>query len=244
MIYVIGLGPGRKEEMTGRALDALERCDVILGYQTYIDIIAPFFPGKEMIDSPMKEEVDRCHQALELSKSGKTVGLVSSGDAGVYGMAGLMYEIAQGEAEVEVVPGVTAACAAAAVLGAPLMHDFAVISLSDLLTPWNLIERRLNAAASADFVICLYNPSSRGRPKHFQWACDIMMKYKSPDTVAGWVSNVARENQERHITTLGKIRDETLDMFCIALVGNIATKHQGDFMVTPRGYKFGTREEL
>ena len=244
MIYVIGLGPGRKEEMTGRALAALERSDVILGYKTYIDMIRPIFPGKDLRTSSMKAEVARCREALELSLSGRTVGLVSSGDPGVYGMAGLMLEIAEGRTEVEIVPGVTAASSAAALLGAPLMHDFSVISLSDLLTPWNLIERRLGAVAAADFVVCLYNPASRGRPTHFQWACDILLRHKSPETVAGWVCGAGREGGSQCITTLGKIRDAELDMFCTAVVGNIATRVLNGRMVTPRGYRFGIREEL
>ena len=243
MIYVVGLGPGRKEEMTGRALAALERCDTILGYRAYIDLVRRIFPDKDLRASPMKAEVERCREALELALSGRTVGLVSSGDPGVYGMAGLMLEVAGGRTDVEVVPGVTAANSAAALLGAPLMHDFAVISLSDLLTPWNLIERRLDAVAAADFVVCLYNPVSRGRPTHLQWACDILLRYKAPDTVAGWARSVGREEEKRCVTTLGKLRDAELDMFCTAIVGNIGTTVMEGRMVTPRGYRFGVREE-
>ncbi|WP_299078502.1 precorrin-3B C(17)-methyltransferase [uncultured Fretibacterium sp.] len=243
MIYVVGLGPGRKEEMTGRALAALERCDTILGYRAYIDLVRRIFPDKDLRASPMKAEVERCREALELALSGRTVGLVSSGDPGVYGMAGLMLEVAGGRTDVEVVPGVTAANSAAALLGAPLMHDFAVISLSDLLTPWNLIERRLDAVAAADFVVCLYNPVSRGRPTHLQWACDILLRYKAPETVAGWARSVGREEEKRCVTTLGKLRDAELDMFCTAIVGNIGTTVMEGRMVTPRGYRFGVREE-
>ena len=235
MIYVVGLGPGRKEEMTGRALAALERCDTILGYRAYIDLVRRIFPDKDLRASPMKAEVERCREALELALSGRTVGLVSSGDPGVYGMAGLMLEVAGGRTDVEVVPGVTAANSAAALLGAPLMHDFAVISLSDLLTPWNLIERRLDAVAAADFVVCLYNPVSRGRPTHLQWACDILLRYKAPETVAGWARSVGREEEKRCVTTLGKLRDAELDMFCTAIVGNIGTTVMEGRMVTPRG---------
>ena len=243
MIYVVGLGPGRKEEMTGRALAALERCDTILGYRAYIDLVRQIFPEKDLRASPMKAEVERCREALELALSGRTVGLVSSGDPGVYGMAGLMLEVAGGRTNVEVVPGVTAANSAAALLGAPLMHDFAVISLSDLLTPWNSIERRLDAVAAADFVVCLYNPVSRGRPTHLQWACDILLRYKAPETVAGWARSVGREEEKRCVTTLGKLRDAELDMFCTAIVGNIGTTVMEGRMVTPRGYRFGVREE-
>ena len=243
MIYVVGLGPGRKEEMTGRALAALERCDTILGYRAYIDLVRRIFPDKDLRASPMKAEVERCREALELALSGRTVGLVSSGDPGVYGMAGLMLEVAGGRTDVEVVPGVTAANSAAALLGAPLMHDFAVISLSDLLTPWNLIERRLDAVAAADFVVCLYNPVSRGRPTHLQWACDILLRYKAPETVAGWARSVGREEERYCVTTLGQLRDAELDMFCTAVVGNIGTTVMEGRMVTPRGYRFGVREE-
>ena len=243
MIYVVGLGPGRKEEMTGRALAALERCDTILGYRAYIELVRQIFPEKDLRASPMKAEVERCREALELALSGRTVGLVSSGDPGVYGMAGLMLEVAAGRTDVEIVPGVTAANSAAALLGAPLMHDFAVISLSDLLTPWNSIERRLDAVAAADFVVCLYNPVSRGRPTHLQWACDILLRYKAPETVAGWARSVGREGERRCVTTLGKLRDAELDMFCTAVVGNIGTTVMEGRMVTPRGYRFGVREE-
>ena len=176
MIYVVGLGPGNEDQMTPRALAALEKCDIIIGYKAYIELVRHLFEGrKELVASPMKGETERCRKVLELSKQGRTVGLISSGDPGVYGMAGIMLEIANGEADVEIVPGMTAASTAAAVLGAPLMHDFAVISLSDLLTPWELIEKRLRAAAAADFVICLYNPASRGRPEHLARACAILM---------------------------------------------------------------------
>ncbi len=243
MITVVGLGPGGKDEMTPRAFAALERCDVILGYKTYIELIAPLFPHKNLIPSAMRQEEDRCREALRLALSGRTVGLVSSGDPGVYGMAGLMLEIAcahqggGGQVEVEIVPGITAATSAAAALGAPLTHDFAVVSLSDLLTPRELIERRLDAAGQADFVVCLYNPSSHGRPHHFQWACDILLRHKSPDTPAGWVRNVGRPEQQCRVMTLGTIRDEALDMFCTAIIGNSQTAILGGRMVTPRGYR-------
>ena len=236
LIYVVGLGPGSKGEMTGRAIEALERCDVILGYKAYISLIEGDFSHKELRPSPMKGEVARCREALELSMSGSTVGLVSSGDPGIYGMAGIMMEVAQGKTDVEVIPGITAASSAAVMLGAPLMHDFAVISLSDLLTPWELIERRLAAAAEADFVICLYNPSSRGRPEHFKNACDILLRSKAPDTPAGWVRNAGRTGASKCITTLELIRDEELDMFCTVIIGNSGTSLIDGLMVTPRGY--------
>ena len=236
MIYVIGLGPGGKEEMTPRALSAMERCDTILGYRTYIELIAPLFPNKDLRPSAMRQEGERCRMALTLAQEGRTVGLVSSGDPGVYGMAGLMLEIARDQVEVEIVPGITAASSAAAVLGAPLMQDFAVISLSDLLTPRALIERRLCAAAQGDFAVCLYNPSSRGRPRHFQWACDLLLRYRPPETPAGWVRDAGRQGQSHGITTLGEIRNAQLDMFCTAIIGNSRTLITAGRMVTRRGY--------
>jgi len=238
MIYVVGLGPGGEDQLTPRALAALERCDVIFGYKTYIDLIAPRFEGrKELVVSPMKGEVQRCEDALRRSLEGRTVGVVSSGDPGVYGMAGIMLEVAAGREEVIIVPGITAACAVAAVLGAPLTHDFAVVSLSDLLTPWEQIVRRLEAAAAGDFVICLYNPMSHGRPDNLRLACETLLKTKSPDTAAGWVRNAGRDGEEAHLTTLGELGREKLDMFCTVIVGSSATKVLDGCLVTPRGYQ-------
>lgn len=239
MIYVVGLGPGNRDQMTQRAIDALDKCDVIIGYKAYIELIKEDYTGKaELIASPMKGEAARCQDALERALAGQTVGVISSGDPGVYGMAGIMLEIAQGKTKVEVIPGMTAANSAAAVLGAPLMHDFAVISLSDLLTPWELIEKRLNAAGEADFCICLYNPVSHGRPHHLKRAIEILLRSKSPDTPAGWVRNIGRDGEEYKITTLKEMADEKLDMFCTVVIGNSATKNEYDRMVTPRGYKY------
>lgn len=237
MICVVGLGPGSEDQMTPLALRSLEKCDVIIGYKTYIDLIASRFQGrKELIASPMKGEVERCREALRLSRSGKTVGLISSGDPGVYGMAGIMLETASEQDCVEVIPGVTAACAAAAVLGAPLTHDFAVISLSDLLTPREVINHRLEAAATADFVICLYNPMSRGRPDTLRRACEILLQHKEGSTPCGWVRSVGRDGQERRLCTLEKLRDEKLDMFCTVIIGSSATMRRGETLITPRGY--------
>lgn len=243
MIYVIGLGPGGRDEMTPRAVAALDRCDIILGYKIYIDLIAPLYNkneknNKDLHPSSMRQESERCKEALKLALENpdKNIGVISSGDPGVYGMAGLMLETANGQVEVEIVPGITAANSAAAVLGAPLMHDFAIISLSDLLTPQDLIEKRLNAAAEADFVICIYNPASHGRPQHFERACDILLRHKSPDTPAGWVSNISRSGETHKIMTLGEIRNEKLDMFCTAIIGNSETKIKNNLMITPRGY--------
>lgn len=238
-IYVVGIGPGEYEQMTIRAVKALESCDVIIGYTVYVDLVREHFAGKEFLTTPMKQEVERCRMAFEKAEEGKTTAMICSGDAGVYGMSGLMLEIGQEypDVEVECIPGVTAAIGGAAVLGAPLIHDFALISLSDLLTPWEKIEKRLLAAAAADFVICLYNPSSKKRHDYLQKACDLMMKYKSPDTICGTVSNIAREGQEAHVMTLKELRDTQVDMFTTVFIGNSQTKEINNKMVTPRGYR-------
>ena len=237
-VTVIGLGPGGGADLTGRARAALEGCDLIVGYTAYIELVKPDFPDKEVLSTGMRREVDRCRAAVEAALTGKDVAVVCSGDSGVYGMAGLIYEVAQeyDPIEIEVVPGITAACGGAAVLGAPLTHDFAVISLSDLLTPWEKIEKRLTAAAQADFVICLYNPSSRNRPDYLQRACDILLRDKDPNTVCGTVRNIGREGEEGKLLTLAQLRDTQVDMFTTVFIGNSQTKVLGGKMVTPRGY--------
>lgn len=237
-VTVIGLGPGGGADLTGRARAALEACDLIVGYTAYIELVKPDFPEKEVLSTGMRREVDRCRAAVEAALTGKDVAVVCSGDSGVYGMAGLIYEVAQeyDPIEIEVIPGITAACGGAAVLGAPLTHDFAVISLSDLLTPWEKIEKRLTAAAQADFVICLYNPSSRNRPDYLQRACDILLRDKEPDTVCGTVRNIGREGEESNLLTLAQLRDTQVDMFTTVFIGNSQTKVLGGKMVTPRGY--------
>lgn len=237
-VTVIGLGPGGGADLTGRARAALEGCDLIVGYTAYIELVKPDFPEKEVLSTGMRREVDRCRAAVEAALTGKDVAVVCSGDSGVYGMAGLIYEVAQeyDPIEIEVVPGITAACGGAAVLGAPLTHDFAVISLSDLLTPWEKIEKRLSAAAQADFVICLYNPSSRNRPDYLQRACDILLRDKDPETVCGTVRNIGRDGEEGKLLTLAQLRDTQVDMFTTVFIGNSQTKVLGGKMVTPRGY--------
>ena len=213
MIYVVGLGPGGPEQITPRALSALEKCDLIVGYKAYIELVRPLFEGrKELVASPMKKERARCLEALELSLSGRTVGLISSGDPGIYGMAGIMLEVAGDRTEVEIIPGITAAASSASILGAPLMHDFAVISLSDLLTPWELIERRLDAAAQADFVICLYNPSSKKRADYLEKACGIILKHRAPETVCGIVRNIGREGESYEILSLERLKTTQTDV--------------------------------
>ena len=237
-VTVIGLGPGGGADLTGRARAALEECDLLVGYTAYIDLVKEDFPDKETLSTGMRREVDRCRAAVEAALTGKDVAVVCSGDSGVYGMAALIYEVAQeyDPIDIEVVPGITAACGGAAVLGAPLTHDFAVVSLSDLLTPWEKIEKRLAAAAEADFVLCLYNPASKSRPDYLKRACSILLRHKSPDTVCGWVRNIGRAGEEAHILTLGELGDAPVDMFTTVFVGNSQTRVLGGKMVTPRGY--------
>ena len=238
-IYVVGIGPGEYEQMTLKAIHALENSDVIIGYPVYVDLGRDHFPGKEFMTTPMKKEVDRCVIAFEEAQKGKTVSMICSGDAGVYGMAGLMYEVGvrYPDVELEIIPGVTAALGGGAVLGAPLIHDFCLISLSDLLTPWEKIEKRLLAASEADLSICLYNPSSKKRHDYLMKACDLMMQYKSPETVCGIVGNIAREGEFSRVMTLKELRDTQVDMFTTVFVGNSQTKEINGKMVTPRGYK-------
>ena len=238
-LTVIGLGPGAGLDLTLRAREASESSDLIVGYTAYIALIRDAFPHKEMVSTGMKKEVDRCRLAVEAAVSGKTTAVVCSGDSGIYGRAGLIYEVAQDypPIDIEVVPGITAACGGAAVLGAPLTHDFAVISLSDLLTPWEKIERRLRAAAEADFVICLYNPRSRSRADVLRRACDILLAAKGGDTPCGYVKNIGREGQTSVVLSLSQLRDcEDVDMFTTVFIGNEQTKLLNGKLVTPRGY--------
>ena len=238
-LYVIGIGPGEYEQMTLKAIHAMEKSEVIIGYTVYVDLVKEHFPGKEFLTTPMKKEVDRCVMAFEEAKKGKVVSMICSGDAGVYGMSGLMYEVGVNypEVELEIIPGVTAATGGAAGLGAPPIHDFCLISLSDLLTPWEKIEARLLAAAEADFVVCLYNPSSRKRSDYLQKACDLMMQYKSPETVCGIVSYIGRDGEHYEVMDLKTLRDTKVDMFTTVWVGNSQTKEINGKMVTPRGYR-------
>lgn len=237
-IYVVGIGPGAYEKMTIEAAEVLRKCDVIVGYTVYVDLVREHFAGKEFLTTPMRKEVERCELAFEQAAQGKTVAMICSGDAGVYGMSGLMLEIGNRypEISVEMVAGVTAAIGGAAVLGAPLIHDFALISLSDLLTPWDKIEKRLLCAAEADFVICLYNPSSKKRHDYLQKACDLIMRYQPESLVCGIVSNIGREGEQAKLCTLKELRDTQADMFTTVFIGNSQTKELDGHMVTPRGY--------
>lgn len=244
MIYIVGLGPGEYEQITPMAMEALEKSQVIAGYSLYIELIKDLINGKEIIETPMKQEIERCKMAAYAAKSKKNVAIVSSGDAGIYGMAALMYEVCQEigiDKEIKVIAGITAASSAAAVLGAPLTHDFAVISLSNLLTPWEDIEKRLDLASKGGFVIVLYNPSSKKRAVFLNKACSIVMKNISEDTMCGYVKNIGREGQTHKILTLGELKDESVDMFSTIIIGNPSTKVINGKLVTPRGYSLEGR---
>lgn len=234
----MGFGPGDHEGMTIAAERAIAGSSLIVGYTVYAELMKKYFPDKQFEVTPMTKERDRVLLALERAQS-ETVSLICSGDSGIYGMAGLALELSEGfpDVDIEIVPGVTAAVSGAAVLGAPLTHDFAVISLSDLLTPWEKIEKRLALAAEADFTIALYNPSSKKRADYLARACDIMLRHKSPKTVCGYVKNIGREGEESCILTLSQLRDTPVDMFTTVFVGNSETKAIGGKIVTPRGYK-------
>ena len=238
-IYVTGLGPGAADQMTIRAKKVLEKCPVIIGYTVYIDLIREEFPDKIFLSTPMRREADRCRMAFAEAQKGQDVAMVCSGDAGIYGMAGLICEIGKDSPDVgiEIVPGITAASGGAAVLGAPLMHDFAVISLSDLLTPWEKIEKRIRAAAEADFVICIYNPSSKKRADYLRKACGMILEYRKPETVCGIVRNIGRDGESYEILPLERLQDTQADMFTTVFIGNSNTMELNGRMVTPRGYK-------
>ena len=237
-LYVIGIGPGDAGQMTGKAMDALKEVDVIAGYGVYVELVKPLFPEKEYLVTPMRREVDRCRMAIDAAMEGRTVAMISSGDAGVYGMAGLVLELAADkDLKVEIIPGVTAALSGGAVLGAPLTHDFAVISLSDLLTPWEKIEKRLALAGEADLCIALYNPSSHRRSDYLQKACDILLRCVSPETVCGIVRNIGREGEEYKVMKLSELREYQADMFTTVFIGNSQTRAVNGRMVTPRGYR-------
>lgn len=239
-IYVVGIGPGNREHMSLRAIEAIQSADVIIGYKTYINLIRHLIEGKEVIDSGMKKEVERCNLTLDKAIEGHQVAIISSGDAGVYGMAGIMLEVKyerESDVEIEVVPGITAASAASAALGAPMMHDFTVISLSDLLTDWELIRKRLECAAMGDFVAALYNPKSMGRVHQIEEAREIFLKYKPKTTPVGIVKNAKRADEEIVITDLEHMLQHEIDMLTVVIIGNSNTYVKDGKMITPRGYK-------
>lgn len=239
-LYVVGMGPGEKKQMTGQALEVMEQCQVIAGYTVYVDLVRGLFPHKEFLTTAMTREEERCRKAFDCCMEGKNTAMICSGDAGVYGMAGLILELAEQYPGVSVrtVPGITAACAGAAVLGAPLMHDFAVISLSDRLTPLEVIWNRVEAAARADFVICLYNPASKGRPDYFRQACSRILKYRPGHTVCGLAVNIGREGEGMEVLALEDLKERRVDMFTTVYIGNSHTRQIGPYMVTPRGYRY------
>lgn len=238
-LYIVGFGAGDLEGMTIAAEKTVAASDIVVGYTVYAELIKQYFPDKAYITTPMRRERERVILALEKANEGNTVSLICSGDSGVYGMAGLALELSENypEIDIEIIPGVTAALSGGAVLGAPLTNDFAVISLSDLLTPWEKIEKRLECAAMGDFSIVIYNPSSKKRADHLQKACEILLKYKDKNTVCGYVKNIGRNGEESHVTTLEKLQNISVDMFTTVFIGSSETKSINGKMVTPRGYK-------
>ena len=239
-LYVVGFGPGGYEHMTVKAVRAIEGADLIIGYTAYVEMLKAAFPDKIYLSTPMTKEIDRCRLAVEKTMAGLNVALVSSGDSGIYGMAGIVLQVAdqiQAPIEIEIVPGVTAASAAAAVLGAPLMHDTALISLSDRMTPLDLIMKRVSCAAQADFVICLYNPKSKKRKDYAAQAAALVMEHRSAQTPVGIVRHAGRDGQQTVITELGKLAEADIDMFSIVIIGNSRTYVKDGKMITPRGYQ-------
>lgn len=238
MLYVVGIGAGSREGMTIAAQQAIEDSELIVGYTKYVELLKEYYPDKEYASTGMKQETERVETALRESEK-RTVSLICSGDPQLYGMAGLAYELSvkYPDTAIEVISGVTAAFSGGAVLGSPLTHDFAVISLSDLLTPMEKIVKRLECAAECDMVIVLYNPSSKSRVDYLKKACDIVLRYRSGDTVCGYVRNIGREGQESRTLTLSELRETAVDMFTTVYIGNSETKLIGGKMVTPRGYR-------
>lgn len=236
-IYVVGIGPGNMEDISIRAYNTLKNVDIIAGYITYVDLVKDEFSEKEFYVSGMKKEIARCEKVLELAKEGKKVALISSGDAGIYGMAGIMIEVALGSGiEVEIIPGITSSVAGASLVGAPLMHDQAIISLSDLLTDWEVITKRIDRASDGDFVISLYNPKSKGRTEQIVEAREIMLKYKAATTPVALLRHVGREDENYTLTTLEDMLNHEIDMFTVVIVGNSKTYVKDGKMITPRGY--------
>ena len=244
-LHVVGFGPGGKDDMTFRAARVIENADVVTGYTAYINLMRDIFPEKEFKATGMMKEIDRCRMAIQDAMSGKDVAMISSGDSGIYGMAGIIYQLAEemdADIEIDCVPGITAASSSASILGAPLMHDFAVISLSDLMTPLDLIMKRVDRAAESDMIITLYNPKSKGRTEYLNQAKNIILKYRSSDTPVGVVRNAGRNDETHWITTLGELDDSKVDMFCMVIIGNTQTYVSNGRMITPRGYPVGGRQ--
>ena len=237
-LYVVGIGAGNYDTMTVGAVKALETADVIVGYTLYCDLVKPYFPDKEYISTPTMKEIKRCRMALESAQSGRLTAMICSGDAGIYGMASPILELAKEYGvEVEVVAGVTAASSGAALLGSPLTCDFTVISLSDLLTPMEVIEKRIEGAAMSDICMVIYNPSSKKRADHLKKCCEILLKYHSSETVCGITQNIGRDGESTKLLTLSELADYPSDMFTTIFIGNSMTKVIGGRMVTARGYR-------
>ena len=239
-IYIIGMGPGKEEMMTGETIQALENSDVIIGYTVYVKLLGERFAGKEMLTTPMRQDTERCRLCFEEAAKGKQVALICSGDAGIYGLASLMYEMGKEypKTELIVIAGITAASSGAAVLGAPLNHDFCVISLSDLLTPWEKIEKRLVAAAEGDFAIAIYNPSSHKRKDYLMRACDILLRVIEEDRPCGYVANIGREGTRAVTCTLKELRETQVNMFTTVFIGNSGSELINGKLITKRGYQF------
>lgn len=240
LISVVGTGIGSRNNMTPQAIHALENAEIIIGYKTYLDLIPELLEGKEVLSSAMMQEVDRCRKSFELAEAGKQVALVSGGDPGIYAMAGLVLEIAakrDSRVKIDIVPGIAAVNGCAARLGAPLMHDFAAISLSDLLTPWEVIVKRLEAAAGADFVIALYNPKSKKRTEHIVTARKILLRHRSPETPVGIVTAASRATEVIRISSLAHMLEEDINMQSTVIIGNSTTFSWNGYMITPRGYR-------
>lgn len=259
-LYIVGFGPGNAEGMTIAAWKCLEQCDVIVGYTVYTELLKEIWPRKEYYDTPMRGEVERVRMAIRLAKEGRKVSLVCSGDSVLYGMAGLAYQLAEQEAqkermvqraktiqenarehaetlEIKVIAGVTAAMSGSAILGAPLTNDVCIISLSDWLTPWETIEKRILCAAQADFEIVFYNPVSKKRAGHLRRACELLLRYRSEDCVCGYVRNIGREGEEARVMTLGELKESKVDMFTTVFIGSSRTENRKGKMITPRGYQ-------
>lgn len=238
-IFVVGIGPGDHEYLTPRAKSSLNDSDIIIGYFSYIKLIKPLFPEKEYVTSGMTKEVERCKQCIDHAKDGKVVSLISSGDPGIYGMAGILLELAANSKEdicIEVVPGVTSYLAAASLLGSPITEDHVVISLSDLLIPWGIIENRIHCAGKGDFVTCIYNPKSKGRREQISKTRDILLSYRSATTPVGIVKNAMRDGQNVIITDINQMLEHEIDMSTLIIIGNSRTFVKNNFMITPRGY--------
>ena len=237
-LYVIGFGPGNSENMTEACRRCLDNAEIIVGYTGYVKLLRQIYPNKIFHETDMTRETERCRTALQLACKGKTICVVSSGDSGVYGMAALIFELSEDmpEIEIEVIPGVTSAVSGAALLGAPIGHDFAVISLSDLLTPWETIEKRLHAAAFGDFAICLYNPGSKKRTEHLRTACEILLEKLPANRICGVARNIGRNRQSIYLTSLGELKNIQADMTETIFIGNTQTRNIDGRMVTPRGY--------